>query len=184
MMPRFREPGTAGSVQNIILAIFLTAVLLVTAAAAYYFTTMPEGEEPFTEFYIDPPEEIAQDYPTRFVMQGNEIISVTYGPNGGHVVASESGMVMLGIVNHEYEEATYVVKVTIDGEPVEISLGDTVVDEAGPIVLAHEEKWQQEIGFAPLHTGDGQKVEFILYKDGVTCFKEPLYLWIDVKAQD
>lgn len=117
-------------------------------------------------------------------MQGNEVISITYGHDGGQVVTGESGMITLGIVNHEYKEATYVVKVTIDGESIEILLGDTAINEAGPIVLAHEGKWQQVIGFAPLHTGDGQKVEFILYKDGATCFEEPLYLWIDIKAQN
>ncbi len=174
----------AGSIQNIILAIFLTVVLLGTIAAAYYFTTMPKEGEAFTEFYISPPEGMVQDYPTRFVMQGDKVISVTYGHNGGQGVADKSGRVILGIVNREYEEATYLVIVTIDGEQVEVSFDDTVLDEAGPIVLAHEEKWEHEIGFSPRHTGDGQKVEFILYKDGVTCFEEPLYLWVDVKQQD
>ena len=174
--------GMAGSIQNIVLAIILTVVLLGTAAVVYYFITMPREGEAFTEFYILPPEGMEQGYPTRFVMQGDGVVSVTYG-SGGQEVAGESGRVILGVVNHEYEESTYLIKVVIDGEPVDISFDGAVVDVLGPVVLAHEEKWEHEIGFSPRHVGDAQKVEFVLYKDGVPCFEEPLYLWIDVEEQ-
>lgn len=181
-MSKFSESGTAGSVQNFILAIFLTAVLLGTAAAAYYFSTMSGEGEAFTEFYIDPPDGVAEGYPATFFMQGDDVVSVSYG-DGGQAAAGEYGRVILGIINREYQEAAYLIEVTIDGEPVEIILGDTSMNEMEPIVLAHQEKWEQEVGFSPLHTGDGQKVEFTLYKDGVACFEESLYLWIDVKEQ-
>ena len=65
-------------------------------------------------------------------------------------------------------------KVWLDGEEVEA---------IGPIVLEHEVKWEQGISLAPTDIGEGQKVEFVLYKDGELCFEdgEPLHLWIDAK---
>ena len=41
------------------------------------------------------------------------------------------------------------------------------------------EKWEGEIGFAPMHTGENQKVEFLLYKDGSTEAYNSLHLWIN-----
>jgi uncharacterized membrane protein len=32
----------------------------------------------------------------------------------------------------------------------------------------------------PQHSGNNQRVDFILYKNGAPCFEEPLHLWIDV----
>ena len=80
--------------------------------------------------------------------------------------------VLLGIVNKEYEEVSYW---------VEIKIEEVINKQIGPVVLAHEEKWEEEVSFIPPISGEYQKVEFILYK---TAQEEPyltLHLWIDVK---
>jgi len=62
-------------------------------------------------------------------------------------------------------------KLRIGGEDREEIVGE----------LENEGKWEQEVGFVPQKAGEGQKVEFVLYKDGEPYFEEPLNLWIDVE---
>jgi len=49
------------------------------------------------------------------------------------------------------------------------------------VELEHEEKWREEVGFVPQKAGEGQKVEFVLYKEGKPYLEEPLHLRIDVE---
>ncbi len=79
---------------------------------------------------------------------------------------------LLGIVNHEYQEIGYRVVVRIDG---------MVIEEIGPLVLEYKEKWEQEVIFIPEKAGENQEVEFLLYKDGeAEPYLKPLRLWLDV----
>ena len=48
----------------------------------------------------------------------------------------------------------------------------------GPIVLAHEGKREQEVGFTPVNVGEKQKAEFALYKQGEPYSQ--LHLWVKV----
>jgi uncharacterized membrane protein len=84
----------------------------------------------------------------------------------------EEGKVIVGIVNHEGERVSYKVEVWIDGED-----RDEIMVE-----LENEGKWEQEVGFVPQRAGEGQKVQFVLYKNGDPYFEEPLHLWINVEA--
>lgn len=164
---------------NKILSVVLAIAILGALGVLGYIIATPKTGETFTEFYILGPEGKAQDYPTQLFFNGDEVVRVRYGDS--ETQEAERGSVILGIINHEYEPVTYLVRLIIDGEPVEVYLDGDELAEAGPIELDHEEKWQREIGFAPTHVGDGQKVEFMLYKDGLPYFKDPPYLWIDVK---
>jgi uncharacterized membrane protein len=92
-----------------------------------------------------------------------------------------TGVVIIGIVNHENEVASYSLRVVIDGTSVPIYSEGTSINEINMIELNHEEKWEKQVGFAPQHTGEDQKVEFILLKDGELAFDSPLHLWIDVR---
>ena len=83
----------------------------------------------------------------------------------------EKGKVILGIVDREHEEMSYRVEVNID---------EVTNKEIGPIVLAHEEKWEQEVSFTPTKAGEDQKVEFVLYKHGQEDPPLTLRLWINV----
>ena len=135
------------------LSIILGLVLVFAIAALVYITIIPKVGERFTEFYILGPEGKAADYPDE-------------------VALGEEAWVIVGIVNREYREMSYRVVVTIGG---------VENNEIGPLVLAHEEKWEQEVGFRPAKLGERQKVEFILYKNGQPGpSSELVYLWIDV----
>jgi uncharacterized membrane protein len=46
--------------------------------------------------------------------------------------------------------------------------------------LEQGRKWENEIGFAPAHTGENQKVEFLLYKDPSAGVYNSLHLWVNV----
>ena len=84
----------------------------------------------------------------------------------------EQGRVLVGIVNREQETVSYWVKVTID---------EVTLNEISPVVLHHEDRWEQEVGFIPAQLGDNQKVEFSLYKQGQSEAYRVIHLWIDVE---
>jgi len=144
---------------------------------------MPKLGERFTELYILGVDGTAQGYPDEFVMDGDKTVLVRYDGDETPVAYSDGGRVVLGIINHEHENATYLIRVIIDEEPINIYFDKEELDKIGPIELAHDGKWEHEIGFTPQHVGDNQKVEFVLYKDEVLYFENPPHLWIDVKEQ-
>jgi uncharacterized membrane protein len=135
----------------------LTVALLVAILSAIgilgYVIAQPKVGERFTEFYCLGLESKAENYPQKIVL-GDEV------------------KVILGIVNHEHDSTTYMVEIAIDGEKA---------GEVGHITLNHEEKWERELGFAPVRLGDNQKVEFRLYKGVSSDPYLTLHLWIDVE---
>lgn len=130
----------------------LVVAIIGTIGMLVYVTQTPKVEERFTEFYILGPEGKAENYP-------------------GVLVLGEEAKVTVGIVNREQEVTEYNVKILIEGQKVE---------KVGAIALAHEEKWEQEVSFAPTEVGEKQKVEFQLYKGGGSKAYHALNLWIDV----
>jgi uncharacterized membrane protein len=136
-------------------ALFIVLALAIICAigAIAYVVLTPKIGERFTEFYVLGLDGKAEDYP-REVKVGQE------------------AQVILGMVNHEYENTSYRVEVTIDG----IRDG-----EIGPIVLANKEKWEKQVSFTPTSVGENQKVEFLLYKNGQVEPYLSLRLWIDIK---
>lgn len=177
-LPNWKGQGRLDRALSIIL---IVAIVGAVGTLGYVIATPKVGEK-FTEFYLLGVEGKAVGYPSEFVMDEGKISLVRYGHSEGEVreVTEDRGRVMLGIVNHEQEESSYRVEVNIDGERVKIWLDGGWVDSIGPITLAHEEKWEQEIGFTPQHIGDNQKVSFILYKDDQPYFDDPPHLWINV----
>ncbi|MBA7482862.1 hypothetical protein ES707_18361 [subsurface metagenome] len=112
------------------------------------------------------------------------MVLVRYDGRDIQAVTGSTGNLILGIVNRQHENATYFIRVMINEELVKVYLDKDELDKIGPIELTHEETWEHEIGFAPRHVGDNQKVEFILYKNGVPYFENPPHLQIDVREQD
>ena len=105
----------------------------------------------FTEFYILGPNETASGYPT-------------------NLTVGEDGKVIIGIVNHEYTNVTYQLEVWLSGELI----------GGNSIELKHNETWESPFTFRVTKAGR-QKLEFLLFKDGL---KEPyrdLHLWVAVK---
>ncbi len=142
---------------NKALTIFFATAIVITAGFIIYFEVTPPKAERFTEFYILNTDGEAQDYPQQVVL-GNPVD------------------ILLGVVNHEYQPIDYKVMIQMDG--VEVGKVDTGT-------LASQQKWEQKVSFTPQVVGQGQVVEFILYKNGDTepCQKEPLRLHIDVLSR-
>ena len=144
-------------------SLVIVVVIAVAIASLTYMVATPKVKvgEKFTEFYILGPDGRAQNYPTELKV-------------------GEEGRVIVRIVNHEQEEASYRVEVWIGGEKTNLRIDGE--DRDGVMVkLENDEEWREEVGFVPQKAGGGQKVEFVLYKDGEPYFEEPLHLWIDVE---
>lgn len=136
-----------------VLSIVLVLVIVGALGALGYVIVTPKVGETFTEFYILGPEGEAADYPTELEV-------------------GEEGKVVLGIVNHEGEDVRYRVEVVTGGENS---------PEPVPVALGNEEIWEGEVAFVMEIPGDGQKVEFLLYRENeAEPLLEPLYLWVNV----
>lgn len=139
------------------LFIFLTVAITATLGWILYIAATPKDQDRFTEFYILDTEGKALDYPRE-------------------VSVGKPFDIVMGVVNHEYKIASYVVKIKINGiESWEVNIG----------TLAHGEKWERKISITPKVLGDSQVVNFYLYKNGddQPYRKEPLRLYIDVTLQ-
>lgn len=135
--------------------VLVLAILGAIAALAYVVTTPKLGDR-FTEFYILGLEGKAENYPKE-------------------VVVGKEARVIVGIINREHETVSYRVEVRIDGARN---------SEVGPLVLGHDEEWEDIVSFTPRRIGDNQKVEFLLYKnDKSEPYLKPLQLWVNVKEQ-
>jgi uncharacterized membrane protein len=140
----------------IALITFLAVAIVITTGLIVYLKLTPHKTKEFTEFYVLNAEGRALDYPEK-VTVGSPID------------------VILGVVNHEYQPASYRIDIKIDGNDAQqINVG----------TLADKQKWEQKVSFTPKVVGERQMVDFILYKDGTTepHLKEPLRLYIDVTA--
>jgi uncharacterized membrane protein len=149
-------PWRGQSLLDKVLAVILIVTLLGAVGTLGYVIAAPKIAERFTEFYLLGPEGKAEGYPQELVV-------------------GEEARVIVGIVNHEYETVNYRVEVTIEG---------VRHNEIGPLVLGHEDKWEREVGFIPAKSGEEQKVEFLLYKQGQSKPYRSLYLWVNLKEQD
>ena len=137
-----------------ILSISLVVAVLIALGSIGYVIAVPKHEQMFTEFYILSTDGKAEDYPRQVVL--GEPVELT-----------------IGIVNHEDDVISYMVK--IKGAGIENSQIDTGE-------LTDGEEWQEIVSFVPQSSGSGQKVEFWLYRSGEAepYLEEPLYLYIDV----
>jgi uncharacterized membrane protein len=161
------------------LSILLIIVILGALATIGYEIATPKAGEKYTEFYSLGINGQAVDYPTDFTLDNGQVVSVEYG-SLSTVFKEQYGRLTLGIVNHEGQNANYTVTVQIDGMQVLIPFQGGTVYSIGPMTLKPEEKWEQEIGILPQHTGDDQDVEIFLYKNGDTAPYLNLNFWINV----
>ena len=165
------------------LLIILIVVTSCALAILGYTLAAPKIGERFTQFYVLGINDKPEDYPTEYFMNNGKITEVIYG-NGTVDAKSGFGTVTLEIVNHEQQTVVYTVKMTINGEPINIEVNGTNTDVLGPIELKQGEKWENEIGIIPNYTGNNQKVELLLFKGTETAAESSLYLWINVKQAE
>ncbi len=150
---QLRLPGWGGGAWDKVLSVVLVVAMIGALGMLGYVIATPKVGERFTEFYILGMEGEAADYP--------QVLTV-----------GEEGKVIVGIVNSEHERVSY---------HIEVMIGNAKNNEVGPIELEHDEKWEGIVVFTPNEPDEGQKVEFLLYKNGeVEPSVESLYLWIDV----
>jgi len=145
--------GYGGNAWSRVLSGILVLALLGAVGTLIYVIASPGVGEKFTEFYLLGLGGEAQDYPSLLTV-------------------GEEGKVMVGIINKEYEAVTYRVEVRING---------IVSTEVEPLMLKHDEKWEEIVRFTPDRTGDKQKVEFLLYKQGQDEVYRRLRVWVDVQ---
>ncbi len=145
--------GKMGSTDKV-LSVFLAVAILAALGSLGYVIAVPKEAERFTEFYILSADGMAENYPKQ----------VTQG---------EAVELIMGIVNHEQEVASYRIDIEIDGSNIR---------QIRSKALANEEKWEEAISFIPQNSGENRKVEFWLYKGDKTkpYFKDPLHLYINV----
>lgn len=139
-----------------ILSAFLFACLIAAIGFTVYIAVTPPPGESFTEFYILGPSGKAYGYPTDLVL-------------------GESGTVIVGVVNHEYENVTYTIVIKLDNETIA-----TIND----IALSHGMKWEQNYTFTPEKTGERMKLEFLLFREAINEPYRSLHLWITVRPRE
>lgn len=129
------------------------AVVLVVAVAGtiYLAVNPPETTDPYTEFYILGPGGNASGYPT-------------------NLSVGETGMVIVGITNHEHVQTTYTLVLELDNATID-RRNATIADEA---------TWEERVRFSVQEPGR-QRLRFLLYKGANEG--EPyrhLRLWLEV----
>lgn len=156
----FKRPELANlwarrSVLDRVLTVLLVVAILGTIGTLVYVVQTPKIGEQFTEFYILGEGGKAENYPRALVV-------------------GEEAKVTAVIVNHEQKTMEYRVRVTVDGKQVQ---------DISPIILANEEKWEQEVTFTATRVGENQRVEFQLYQGADGQLEHTLRLWIDVAGK-
>ena len=121
-----------------LLAVGIMLALVAVGLTAYITATSLHTSESFTEFYVLGPGGKAEGYPSQLTV-------------------GETATVVLGIVSHEGQDTANRVTMIIDGE---------TTNSIENLSLSDGERWQETVSLTPTHAGDGQKVEFLLYRDG------------------
>jgi len=133
------------------LFIVLIASIIGSFATLVYVVVTPKTGERFTEFYLLGPNGTASDYPTDLKI-------------------GEEGKVIICIVNHEYENVTYL---------LEISFNGSLVHEE-PVFLVENGKRESPFTFKAIKKGENQKMEFLLHRNQETEAYRTLNLWVNV----
>lgn len=136
--------------------LFTTAILIALIAIgsfAAYLVVTPKIGERFTEFYVLGSSGTLSDYP----------VNLTLG---------QTGTVILGITNHEYQNETYTVHVSLENQTL------TEIDN---IQVPDNANWTQPYTFKAEKTGNAMKLEFALYKEDSDVAYRTLQLHITVR---
>jgi len=133
------------------LSIVLIASIIGSSATLVYVAVTPITVERFTEFYLLRPNGTASDYPK-------------------DLKVGEEGKVIIGIVNHEYENVTY---------RLEVNFNRYLIHEEN-VFLIENEKWERLFTFKATEKGENQKLEFLLYKEQQIEAYKTLHLYVSI----
>ena len=170
-----------GRLDKALTLILILAIITSIAALVYVIVTPKQGEK-FTEFYILGAGGKAYDYPTS-------------------VQAGNKSTLIVGVVNHEYEEVNYTMQISLNDTSIDdnsinktflnsTSMQDipgnhssgekTSLEEDSRVngiilsmnlTLQNNETWERPVTYILNNTGEQQKLELLLYKDD--NFTEP-----------
>lgn len=151
------------------LTVILIITILLSVASLIYVIVTPKQGEKFTEFYILGSGGKAYDYPT-------------------DVQAGNHSTVTVGVVNHEYALVNYTMSISLNNTPMNsTTIKDNFVYPimSMNITLLHNETWEKPVSYVINHTGEGQKLEFLLYREGnFTNSYRDLHLWVNVSQYE
>jgi len=153
--PSFSFPrlGKLSKTDKVLSVGFIAGIFVFGGMIANFANT--PGEQ-FSEFYVLGLGGKVEGYPTNLTL-------------------GENGTVILGVVNHEYEEVNY---------SIVIKLGNETIGEIGDIRLKHEDEWEQTYAFVPQNAGEKMKLEFLLLREGTVEPYRSLHLWISVNQPE
>ncbi len=140
---------------NKLMSVGLVSCIVVAGGLTAYVASMPRVGERFTEFYVLGSGEKIENYPTNLTL-------------------GESGTVILGIVNHEYEEVAYRIVIKLD---------NATIGTIDNIILNHETKWEKKYTVMPEKSGEKMKLEFLLFREYLDDSYHSLHLWITVRPK-
>jgi uncharacterized membrane protein len=136
------------------LTVILIITIIISISALIYVIVTPKQGEKFTEFYILGPGGKAYDYPT-------------------NVSAGNKSTVIVGVVNHEYANVNYTMK---------LSLNNTTFMTQN-LTLRDNQTREQEVNYVLSKPGNEQKLEFLLFKESnFTAPYRDLHLWVNVTS--
>ena len=142
-----------------VFAVILVLSTLASVVGLAHIVGNPKEREHFTEFYILGANKTADGYPTDLVLGKN-------------------GMVIVGIVNHEYRPVDYTMEMRLENQSLPLP------KDQKQISLAHNMSWIEPVTFTPPFRGNNMKLEFLLFNE--TEKKTPyrnLHIWINVTKE-
>jgi len=146
------------TINKVLAVIVVISIVVSIIMLVYVIVTLKQGEK-FTEFYLLGAGGMADDYPTQ-------------------INTGESGTVIVGVVNHEYQVVNYSMEVFLDNESLELP------DYWKRITLGHSQTMEQNFTFLVYEEKEDMKLEFLLYKEN--NYTQPyryLRLWISVEEE-
>jgi len=136
-----------------ILSIVLVLSALTAVGFFIYSLAMPKEGERYSVLSVLGSNGVAGEYDLK-ALEGEKV------------------RVTLEVLNHEHEDISYHIAVSINGDKVQ---------EVGPFYLSHAGRWEGEVTFVALKAGKSQKVEFQLFKDDGGEAYRAVHLWLDVE---
>lgn len=133
------------------LSIILIVVIIGSFSTLIYVVSTPNVDGRFTEFYLLGLNGTTSDYPTEL--------------NVG-----EDGKMIIGIMNQEFENVTYLLNVNFNGS--------LIYEEH--FFLIENEKLEIPFKFKSTNKLENQKLEFILYKNEEKEAYRTLHLWVNI----
>ena len=142
-----------------VFAVILVLSTLASVVGLAHIIGNPKEREHFTEFYILGANKTADGYPADLILGKN-------------------GMVIVGIVNHEYRPVDYTMELRLENQSLPLP------KDQKQISLAHNMSWIEPVTFTKPFKGNNMKLEFLLFNETEkqTPYRN-LHIWINVTKE-